>query len=87
MVGAAPGDLRYYCDILERNAYRVRTYESYHEGIRCLGDEVFDFVMVTQGTPTFARRCVLERATEIDRHRSPTWTDWRIAVERTWPRL
>ena len=32
-----------------------------------MGDEVFAFVMVTQGTPNFEGRCVLERAVEIDR--------------------
>jgi len=66
LVDEDPGDLRYYCDILE--GYGVRTCNSYQEGVRCLGCEVFDFVMVSQGTPNFDGRCVLERATEIDRH-------------------
>jgi DNA-binding NtrC family response regulator len=33
----------------------------------CLGSEVFDFVMVSQGSRNFEGRCVVERATEIDR--------------------
>jgi DNA-binding NtrC family response regulator len=32
-----------------------------------LAGEVFDFVMVSQGTPNFEGSCVLKRATEINR--------------------
>jgi DNA-binding NtrC family response regulator len=62
-----PEDLQYYFNILDGYGYRVRACNSYQEGVRCLGDEVFDFVMVSQGTPKFEGNCVLERATEVDR--------------------
>ena len=39
----------------------------FQEGVRCLADEVFDFVMVSQGTPNFEGSRVLKRATEINR--------------------
>ena len=62
-----PGDLHYYCNILEGCQYQVRVCHSYEEGVCCLGSEVFDFVMVSQGSRNFEGRCVVERATEIDR--------------------
>jgi DNA-binding NtrC family response regulator len=62
-----PEDLQYYFNILEGYGYRVKACNSYQEGLRCLGDEVFDFVIVGQGTPKFEGSCVLERATEVDR--------------------
>jgi DNA-binding NtrC family response regulator len=66
-VGEDPGDLRYYCHILEEYGYRVRICNSYPEGVRCLADEIFDFVMVSQGSPNFEGSCVLKRATETNR--------------------
>jgi len=36
--------------------------------VNCLGSDVFDFVMVSQGGRSFEGRCVLERALETDRH-------------------
>ena len=67
LVGEDPGDLRHYCDILEGYGYRVRISNSYQEGVHLLADEVFHFVMVSQGTPNFEGSCVLKRATEINR--------------------
>jgi DNA-binding NtrC family response regulator len=67
LVGEDSGDLRYYCDILEGYGYRVQICNSYQEGVRCLADEVFDFVLVSQGTPKFEGSCVLKRATETNR--------------------
>ncbi len=61
------GDLQYYFNILQGYGYRVRACNSYQEGVRCLADEVFDFVMVSQGTLSFEGSCVLKRATEINR--------------------
>ena len=60
-------DLQYYFDMFEGYGYRVRACNSYREGVRCLADEVFDFVMVSQGTPNFEGLSVLKRATEINR--------------------
>ncbi len=67
LVHEDPGGLHYYCSILEGWGYQVRACRSYEEGVRCLGSEVFDFVMVSQGSRSFEGRCVVERATEIDR--------------------
>ena len=61
------GDLRFYRDILERCGYCVQTCNSYQEGVRCLANKPFDFVVVSQGTPKFEGSCVLKRATEINR--------------------
>ncbi|MCL5005107.1 MAG: response regulator [Acidobacteria bacterium] len=62
-----PGELHYYCDVLEGFGCRVWACDSYQDGIHCLDDGAFDFVMVSQGTPSFEGRCVLERAVVIDR--------------------
>jgi DNA-binding NtrC family response regulator len=62
-----PEALHYYCGLLEGWGYQVRTCQSYEEGVCCLGSEVFDFVLVSQGSRNFEGRCVVERATEIDR--------------------
>jgi DNA-binding NtrC family response regulator len=61
-----PEDLQFYSTILEAYGYRIRRCSSYHEGVHCLGDEVFDFVIVSQGTPNFEGSWVLMRATEVD---------------------
>lgn len=61
------GDLHYYRVILQEYGYKVRSCESYEEGIRLLDSEPFHFVIVSQGSPNFEGRCVLERANQIDR--------------------
>ena len=61
------GDLDYYHAILQGQGYMLRTCSSYAEGARCLESEAFDLVVVSQGSPAFEGRCVLERAMEIDR--------------------
>jgi DNA-binding NtrC family response regulator len=68
LVVEEPEALHYYCNILEEWGYQVRVCHSYEEGVCCLGSEVFDFVMVSQGSPNFEGRCVVERAIEIDWH-------------------
>ena len=67
LVVEEPEALHYYCGLLEGWGYQVRCCHSYEEGMSCLGSEVFDFVMVSQGSRNFEGRCVVERATEIDR--------------------
>jgi DNA-binding NtrC family response regulator len=62
-----PEDLQFYSEVLEAYGYRVRRCSSYEEGVRRMGDEVFDFVIVSQGTPNFEGSCVVKRATEINR--------------------
>jgi DNA-binding NtrC family response regulator len=67
LVVEEPEALHYYCNILEGWGYHVRACHSYEEGVCCLGSEVFDLVMVSQGSRRFEGRCVVERAIEIDR--------------------
>ena len=67
LVGEDPGALRHYRSILERHGYRVRICNSYQEGVNLLADQVFHFVMVSQGTPNFEGSRVLKRAAEINR--------------------
>jgi len=66
LVDEYPEDLQFYSTILEAYGYQVRRCSSYHEGVHCLGDEVFDFVIVSQGTPNFEGSWVLMRATEVN---------------------
>jgi len=67
VVDERPDGLEYYAAMLEAYGYQVRRCGACCEGIRCLGDESFDFVIVSQGTSKFEGSCVLERAVEIDR--------------------
>jgi len=60
-------ELHHCCRILEDYGCQVRACASYQEALRCLGEDAFDFVLVSQGTPNFEGRCVLERVVEIDR--------------------
>ncbi len=60
-------DLYYYSAILNQLGYEVRTFASYGEAAALLGSEVFDLVVVSQGTPNFEGRNVLARAVERDR--------------------
>ena len=52
--------------MLEAYGYQVRRCGAYGEGVRCLGKDTFDFVIVSQGTAKFEGSCVLKRAVEID---------------------
>jgi DNA-binding NtrC family response regulator len=65
-VDERPDGLAYYAAMLEAYGYQVRRCGAYSEGVRCLGNETFDFVIVSQGTPKFEGSCVLKRAVEID---------------------
>jgi DNA-binding NtrC family response regulator len=61
-------DLEAYSSCLRQEGYEVRALASYSQGLSCLKSERFDLVMVTQGSPRFEGRDILERAIEIDRH-------------------
>jgi DNA-binding NtrC family response regulator len=61
-------DMCQYCDLLRRQGYRVCCSCSYGEGKECLDNGPVDFVIVSQGSPAFEGRCVVERAIENDRH-------------------
>jgi DNA-binding NtrC family response regulator len=67
LVVEEPEALHYYCNLLEGSGYQVHACPSYVEGVCCLESEVYDFVVVSQGSSNFEGRCVLTRAIEIDR--------------------
>lgn len=67
MVDEDLADLQLYSAILQQLGYEVRTFDSYSEAAACLGREVFDLVLVSQGSPYFEGRSVLARAMERDR--------------------
>ena len=60
-------DLQHYSAILNQLGYEVRAFASYVEAAACLGQQVFDLVVVSQGTSNFEGRCVLARVIEKDR--------------------
>ncbi|MGO8735521.1 MAG: response regulator [Terriglobia bacterium] len=60
-------DLETYSTCLRQEGYEVRAFVSYSEGLSCLESDHFDLVVVSQGSPRFEGREVLERAIEIDR--------------------
>jgi DNA-binding response OmpR family regulator len=61
-------DLFEHCALLRRQGYRVCCSCSYAEGEACLDGGPVDFVVVSQGSPAFEGRGVLQRAIEKDRH-------------------
>jgi DNA-binding NtrC family response regulator len=62
-----PRDLFLYAACLQQGGCEVRTCNSYVEGVHALEAEVFDFIVVSQGTRAFEGRRVLERAIAISR--------------------
>jgi len=66
LVDEYPEGLQFYSTVLEAYGYRIRRCRSYLEGVRCLGEEAFDFVIVSQGTPSFEGSWVLMRAIEVN---------------------
>ena len=66
LVDEYPEDLQFYSTILEAYGFRVRRCRTYLEGVRCLGEEAFDFVIVSQGTHSFEGSWVLMRAIEVN---------------------
>ena len=69
LVDEDAGDLRILRLILEGQGFEVLTCTTYAAGIRSLEAEAFDFVVVSQGTQAFEGRGLLDRATQLDRHR------------------
>jgi len=67
VVDERPDGLEHYAAMLEAYGYQVQRCGAYGEGVRCLGNDTVDFVIVSQGTPKFEGNCVLKRAVEIDR--------------------
>ncbi|MEJ2007674.1 MAG: response regulator [Acidobacteriota bacterium] len=64
------GDLVYYRTVLQRMGCAVVTCGSYDEALDCLKSQPFDLVVLSQGSPAFEGRNVLESALAIDRDRS-----------------
>jgi DNA-binding NtrC family response regulator len=62
-------DMCKYCGMLRQRGYEVHCVRSYTEGAACLDHEPVDMVIVSQGSPAFEGRHVLERAIEKDRHK------------------
>jgi putative two-component system response regulator len=69
LVDEEAGDLGSLCQALEGQGLQVFTCATYKTGIECLETEPFDLVVVSQGTPAFEGRGVLDRAQQQDRHR------------------
>ena len=69
LVDEEAGDLGNLCQALEGQGLQVLTCATYKAGIQCLETEPFDLVVVSQGTPAFEGRGVLDRAQQQDRHR------------------
>jgi DNA-binding response OmpR family regulator len=60
-------DLKAFVVLLESEGYAVRGCHTYAEALQWLESEVFDFIIVSQGSPAFEGQSVLRRANEIDR--------------------
>jgi DNA-binding NtrC family response regulator len=69
LVDEEAGDLRNLRLILEGQGFEVSTCTTFEAGIKCLETEVFDFVVVSQGTHAFEGRRVLDRAMQLNRLR------------------
>ena len=59
-------ELAYYDAILQKLGCNVRACSSFAEGVRCVGSEPFDLIMVDQGSGEFEGQKVLAEAMEID---------------------
>jgi len=67
VVDQRPDYLGYYAAMLEAYGYQVRRCGGYADGVHCLDNETFDFVMVNQGGPKFEGSCIVKRGIEADR--------------------
>lgn len=61
-----PQDLSFYSMVLYKQGYKVLACESFREAMRCLETEALDFVVLSQGGPSFEGRRVLQRAVQPD---------------------
>jgi len=60
-------DLEYHCQLLETCGQVVVGCTAYVLGARLVEVATFDLIVVSQGSPAFEGRVVLDRAMEIDR--------------------
>jgi DNA-binding NtrC family response regulator len=65
LVFEEPQDLEHYGSILCTLGYSIRMCNSVAEGIKALETEDFSLVLVSQGTPAFEGRQVLERSLQL----------------------
>ena len=61
-------DLKYFTTLLGRMAYSVRAFANYQEAEGCLEHEHFDFVVVSQGSPAFESRPLVELTLARNQH-------------------
>ena len=62
-------DLKYFITLLGRMGYSVRAFLNYREAEGCLEHEHFDFVIVSQGSPAFETRALVQLTLARDRHK------------------
>lgn len=67
LVDEDPGELSFYQAMLRENGFEVQAAASSAEGLRCLEQQRYDFIVLNQGSHTFEGRTVLARAMELDR--------------------
>ena len=67
VVDEEAGDLKILRLTLEGQGFEVFTCTSFEAGVQCLETEIFDFVVVSQGSQAFEGRSLLERANQLDR--------------------
>jgi DNA-binding NtrC family response regulator len=60
-------DLKYFTTLLGRMDYSVRAYTNCQEAEGCMEHEHFDFVIVSQGSPAFEARRLVEHSLARDR--------------------
>lgn len=66
LVDDDPQDLSFYCMVLYKQGYKVLPCDSFQEAKQYLETENVDFVVLSQGGPSFEGRWVLERAVRPD---------------------
>src|SRR5580704_16399116 len=66
LVSEDPRELAHYHAILQKLGCKVRACSSFAEGVRCVGCEPFDLIMVDQGSDGFEGQKVLAEAMEVD---------------------
>ena len=62
-------DLKYFITLLGRMGYSVRAFMNYREAEGCLEHEHFDIVIVSQGSPAFETRDLVQLTLARDRHK------------------
>jgi DNA-binding NtrC family response regulator len=62
-------DLTFYSAALAALGYDIERCRSYEDGARRIGDCEFDVVVLSQGSPAFEGRQVLESNAKLDRRR------------------